>query len=140
MKKKLLFLCTGNSCRSQMAEGIAKKLLSEDIIIKSAGTEAQGVNANAIKVMADISIPISHHTSKKIDFKDLDNFDLIITLCGDAQDNCPTILDNKHIHWEIEDPAKYKGTERELIKKYSIIRDIIINKIKLLKTELEENN
>ena len=84
MKKNLLFLCTGDSCRSQMAEGIANKLLPEDITIKSAGTEAQGVNPNAIKVMSDLSIPISHHKSERIDFKDLDNFDIIITLCGDS--------------------------------------------------------
>ena len=137
MKKTLLFLCTGNSCRSQMAEGIANKLLLEDIIIKSAGTEAQGVNSNAIKVMADISIPISQHKSKKINFKDLDDFDLVITLCGDARDKCP-ILDSKtkHIHWEIEDPAVSVGDKEETYMKYVEVRDIIFDKIINFKNEL----
>ena len=102
-----------------MAEGISNKLLPEDITIKSAGTEAHDVNPNAIKVMSDLSIPISHHKSERIDFKDLDNFDIIITLCGDAKDNCPIISDNKHIHWEIEDPEKYKEDKEGSIKKYS---------------------
>ena len=130
MKKKLLFLCTGNSCRSQMAEGIAKKLLPEDIIIKSAGTEAQGVNANAIKVMADISIPISHHKSKKINLEDLDDFDLVITLCGDARDKCPIFKSKtQHIHWGVEDPAIFVGSKEKTYMKYEEVRDIIFDKI-----------
>tara|TARA_B110001454_G_C12673215_1_gene414654 strand:- start:841 stop:1263 length:423 start_codon:yes stop_codon:yes gene_type:complete len=137
MKKNLLFLCTGNSCRSQMAEGIANKLLPEDVTIKSAGTEAQGVNPNAIKVMSDLSIPISHHKSERIDFKDLDNFDIIITLCGDAKDKCP-IFDSKtqHIHWGIEDPAVFVGNENETYLKYKEVRDILFDKISDFKKKL----
>ena len=134
MKKKLLFLCTGNSCRSQMAEGIANELLPEDIIIKSAGTEAQGVNSNAVQVMADISIPIAHHKSKKINFKDLDDFDLVITLCGDARDKCPVFESKtKHIHWGIEDPVVFKGNKRDTYIKYVEVRNIIFDKINNLK-------
>jgi len=117
-----------------MAEGFAKSYL-EKYKVYSAGTFPEKVNLYAIKAMKNIGIDISSHYSKKIKMDELNKFDLIVTLCGEAKDNCPTILDNKHIHWEIEDPAKYKGTERELIKKYSIIRDIIINKIKLLKID-----
>jgi len=137
MKKKLLFLCTGNSCRSQMAEGIANKLLPKDIIVKSAGTEAQGVNTNAIKVMADISIPISHHKSKKINPEDLDDFDLVITLCGDARDKCPIFKSkSQHIHWGIEDPAVFIGDKDETYMKYEEVRDMIFDKISQFENKL----
>ena len=138
MKKNILFLCTGNSCRSQIAEGIANKLLSEDIIIKSAGTQADGVNPIAIDVMNDISISISHHESKKINYKDIEKFDLIITLCGDAKDKCP-IIESKtqHIHWAIDDPANIKGNHEDVKKKYSEVRDLIFNNIVELKDKLE---
>ena len=86
--------------------------------------------------MDNIGIDISSHKSKKINDNDYDRFDLIVTLCGDAKDKCPIIGTDTHIHWGIEDPAKYKGNDKELIRKYSNIRDIIIDKIKLLKTEL----
>ena len=120
-----------------MAEGIANKLLPRDIIIKSAGTEAQGVNANAIKVMADISIPISHHKSKKINLKDLDDFDLVITLCGDARDKCPIFKSKiQHIHWGIEDPAIFIGGTDETYIKYEEVRDVIFDKINKFKSKL----
>lgn len=120
-----------------MAEGIANKLLPKDIIVKSAGTEVQGVNTNAIKVMADISIPISHHKSKKINPEDLDDFDLVITLCGDARDKCP-ILKSKtqHIHWGVEDPAIFIGSKDETYMKYEEVRDIIFDKISQFKNKL----
>jgi len=137
MKKKLLFLCTGNSCRSQMAEGIANKLLPKDIIVKSAGTEAQGINTHAIKVMADISIPISHHKSKKINPEDLDDFDLVITLCGDARDKCPIFKSkSQHIHWGIEDPAVFIGDKDETYMKYEEVRDMIFDKISQFENKL----
>ena len=120
-----------------MAEGIANKLLPKDIIVKSAGTEAQGVNTNAIKAMADISIPISHHKSKKINSEDLDDFDLVITLCGDARDKCPIFKSKtEHIHWGIEDPAVFIGDEDETYMKYEEVRDIIFDKISQFKNKL----
>ena len=134
-----MFLCTGNSCRSQMAEGFAKFYLKK-YIISSAGTNPEKINQSAIKVMEKIGIDMSSHYSKKINNDELSKFDLIITLCGDAKDNCPIISDNKHIHWEIEDPAKYKEDKEGSIKKYSMIRDLIIDKIKLLKNDLEKDN
>ena len=136
-KKKILFLCTGNSCRSQIAEGIANKLLSKDIITKSAGTESHGLSQNAIKVMDDISIPISHHKSKKINFEDLNSFDIVITLCGDAKDRCPYFKSKtKHIHWNIEDPAVFAGTKKDIYIKYAEVRDDIFKKINNFKTKL----
>ena len=139
MKKKLLFLCTGNSCRSQMAEGIANKLLPGNIIIESAGIEAHGVNLNSIQVMDDISIPISHHKSKKIDFRDLDDFDIVITLCGDARNKCPVFeSETKHIHWVIEDPAVFIGDKEETYIKYVEVRNVIFDKINKLKNGLRD--
>ena len=119
-----------------MAEGIANKILSENIVIKSAGTEAHGVSPMAIEVMNDISIPISHHKSEKINYEGL-NFDLIITLCGDARDKCPIIEpESRHIHWDIDDPANFKGNHKEEKKKYSAVRDLIFDNIVELKDKL----
>ena len=123
-----------------MAEGFGNKYLLE-YNVSSAGTEARCINPHAIKSMNDIGIDISNQTSKKIDLSKLDSYDLIITLCGDAKDNCPVIKPNsKHLHWDIEDPAKCKEDKEESIKKYSMIRDLIIDKIKLLKNDLEKDN
>tara|TARA_B110000263_G_scaffold169129_1_gene147318 strand:+ start:1787 stop:2203 length:417 start_codon:yes stop_codon:yes gene_type:complete len=138
MKKKLLFLCTGNSCRSQMAEGLGKKYL-DNYIVRSAGTCPEEVNSNAINSMKEIGIDISNNKSKKIDMDKLNNFDLVITLCGDAKDKCPVINLDKHIHWNISDPAKFKGSFEKVRLKYSEIRNIIYNNIKLLKDKLNNN-
>src|SRR5690625_2475543 len=88
-KKSIYFLCTGNSCRSQIAEGWAKKYLSDEWEIKSAGIEAHGLNPLAVKVMSEAGIDISNQTSDLIDFDFLSNADLVVTLCGDAADKCP---------------------------------------------------
>ena len=133
---KILFLCTGNSCRSQMAEGIAKKEIHNKVI-ESAGTSPDLVNPYAIKVLKDIAIDISANKSKKIKFNDIDKYDLIITLCGDARDSCPVISSpSKHIHWDIEDPAKFKGADNQINLKFAEIRDIIYKHINLLKEEI----
>jgi len=135
MIKKLLFLCTGNSCRSQMAEGFAKKILSKSLQIESAGTEAHGLNPYTVKTMDEIGIDISHHQSKKINTNDIEKFDLVITLCGDAKDKCPIIDKNKHIHWDIPDPANFKGNEIDTKRKYSKVRELIFKKINKFKQE-----
>ena len=132
-KKTILFLCTGNSCRSQIAEGFGRKYLA-DYSISSAGTEAHGMNPNAIKTMNDIDIDISNQKSTKINLSDMNSFDLIITLCGDAQDKCLTFDKNiKHIHWDIKDPVKLIGNSEQISKGFSKIRDEILEKIKDLK-------
>ena len=139
--KKLLFLCTGNSCRSQIAEGIAKKTLGDNYNIESAGTEAHGVNANAITTLLEIGIDISNNQSKRVKTMNLTGFDLIITLCGDARDKCPIFSsDIEHIHWDIEDPAVLIGNIAEVENKYSQTRDLILEKIKNLKITLEKQN
>ena len=137
MEKKILFLCTGNSCRSQMAEGFAKNYL-KNYKISSAGIFPEPLNPYAIKVMQQIDIDISDYKSKKIDKNNFNKYDLIITLCGDAKDKCPVISKSKHIHWDIDDPSKYKDNNKNLIIKYSKIRDIIITRVKLLTIELTE--
>ena len=138
MIKKLLFLCTGNSCRSQIAEGFAKELLSKNLHIESAGTEAHGLNPYTVKTMDEIGIDISHHQSKKINVDDIEEFDLVITLCGDAKDKCPIIDKNKHIHWDISDPANFKGNDIDTMQKYSEVRELILKKIKTFKNQGEK--
>lgn len=114
-KKTIYFLCTGNSCRSQMAEGFGKQILGERFNIYSAGIEAHGLNPKAIEVMAEKEIDISDQTSDIIDPEILHNADYVITLCGDAKDKCPMIPPHvKRQHWGFEDPAKAKGTEKEV--------------------------
>ncbi len=135
-KKNILFLCTGNSCRSQIAEGFGKKYLLEHNI-SSAGTEAHGLNPNTIKTMNEIGVDISNQTSNKINQEDLNNYDLIITLCGDAKDKCPVFdTTTQHIHMGVEDPAIFIGNEYETNKKYAEVRDILYDKIIKFKKQL----
>lgn len=110
--KKIYFLCTGNSCRSQMAEGFAKQLLPSDWEIQSAGIETHGLNPKAVQVMAEVGIDISHQTSKLIDPQYLKQCDLVVTLCGDARDRCsvtpPSVT---KLHWPLPDPAPSNNLE-----------------------------
>jgi len=120
-----------------MAEGIANQLLPKSIKIESAGTEAHGVNKIAIDVLKDINIDISHHKSNKINFNKIKKYDLVITLCGDAKDKCPVFdSENQHIHWDVDDPANFKGSTKDTYIYYAETRDIIYNKITDLKIEL----
>ena len=121
-----------------MADGFANKYL-KDFFISSAGTHPEEVNQNAINTMKKIGIDISNNQSNKIDFNQLNNFDYIITLCGNARDNCLNLSEykNKHIHWDIEDPAKFDSfSNKEIDLKYSKVRDEILNKILLFKKKL----
>ena len=132
----ILFLCTGNSCRSQIAEGIARKYIKSKTLY-SAGIEAHGLNPYAIDTMKDIGIDISNYKSKIITSEDIKSYDLVITLCGDAKDNCP-LLDDKviHEHWDLEDPASFVGNREEKNRKFAEIRDVIYKNIKDLKERL----
>lgn len=125
-KNTLYFLCTGNSCRSQMADGWARKLLPEDWEVYSAGIETHGVNPNAIKAMNEVGLDISHHTSDLINQDILNKATLIVTLCGDAADKCPmTPPGVRREHWGFEDPAKATGTEEEKWAIFQQVRDAI---------------
>ncbi|WP_062199184.1 arsenate reductase (thioredoxin) [Massilibacterium senegalense] len=131
MKKKLYFLCTGNSCRSQMAEGFGKVYLQKKYDVYSAGIEAHGVNPLAVKAMKEIGVDISNQTSDQINLDLLHEVDLIITLCGDAKDKCP--VTPPHItrwHWGFDDPAKAVGTEEEKWVVFQRVRDEIGERIK----------
>ena len=121
-----------------MADGIANKYL-KDHLITSAGTLPEPVNPNAINALNEIGIDILNNKSKKIDINKLNDFDLVITLCGDAKDKCPVINSNKHIHWDIPDPAKFQGSEDQIRIEFSRIRDIIYDYIILLKEQLNKD-
>ena len=130
-KKTMYFLCTGNSCRSQMAEGLGKKYLSDEWEILSAGIEAHGLNPNAVKAMNEIDIDISNQTSDVIDMETLNNADFVVTLCGDAADKCPmTPAHVKRDHWGFDDPAKAEGTDVEKWATFQRVRDEIGDRIK----------
>lgn len=125
-KKRILFLCTGNSCRSQMAEGFAKKMLLKNMEIFSAGLEPKGVHPMAIKVMQGVGIDISKQESKNISEIPLDKINIVITLCGDAAERCPIFPGKvERIHWALEDPAKAKGSEEEIAIVFRKVRDNI---------------
>ncbi|OLN22253.1 arsenate reductase (thioredoxin) [Domibacillus antri] len=131
MEKKIIyFLCTGNSCRSQMAEGWAKKYLSDEWEVKSAGIEAHGLNPNAVKAMNEVGIDISNQTSDIIEADILNNATLAVTLCGDAADKCPfTPPSVRREHWGFDDPAKAEGTEEEKWAVFQRVRDEIGERI-----------
>lgn len=130
-KKIIYFLCTGNSCRSQMAEGFGKKYLGEAFDVRSAGIEAHGLNPNAVKAMKEVGIDISGQKSKLIDPELLNHAWLVLTLCGDAEERCP--MTPPHVrreHWGFDDPAKAEGTEEEKWAVFQRVRDGIEQKIR----------
>ncbi|WP_419394136.1 arsenate reductase (thioredoxin) [Cytobacillus praedii] len=130
-KKTIYFLCTGNSCRSQMAEGWAKNYLGKDWNVYSAGIEAHGLNPNAVKAMKEAGIDIYSQTSDIIDPDILNNADLVVTLCGDAADKCPVTPSHvKREHWGFDDPAKAEGSERYKWAFFQRVRDEIGERIK----------
>lgn len=136
--KKIYFICTGNSCRSQMAEGFAKKAFGPDWQVESAGIEAHGVNPLAIKSMAEVGIDISQNESKIIDPEFLNQCDLVVTLCGDARDRCPmTPPSVKKMHWPLEDPAQATGSDEEKMQVFRKVRDEISNRVEELATSLK---
>ncbi len=124
--KKILVLCTGNSCRSQIAEGYLKHFANDKAEVYSAGIETHGVNAKAIQVMQEDGIDISKHTSNNIyEYGDID-FDYIITVCDNAKENCPYFPSRaKKFHENFPDPAKANGTQEDIIKEFQRVRDLI---------------
>ncbi|GAE31162.1 arsenate reductase (thioredoxin) [Halalkalibacter hemicellulosilyticus] len=130
-KKIIYFLCTGNSCRSQMAEGWGKHYLGNEYEVYSAGIEAHGVNPNAVKAMKEVDIDISDQTSDTIDRDLLEKADLVVTLCGHANDVCPATPPNKErVHWGFDDPAQAEGTDEEKWAFFQRVRDEIGERIK----------
>ena len=127
---KAMFLCTGNSCRSQMAEGFARELGKGLIEPYSAGLIAAGINPRAVTVMKEAGIDISRQKSEEINEDLLRTMDIVITLCDNAEESCPyTPPEIKRIHWPIKDPVGTIGTEEEIMKEFRRARDEIREKI-----------
>lgn len=128
-RPKVLFLCTGNSCRSQMAEGWARHLLGDRIEPYSAGIEAHGMNPNAVRVMGEAGVDISGQSSKLVSTLADVSLDLVITVCGHADENCPVFLGKfRVVHVGFDDPpklAKTATTEDEALGHYRRVRDEI---------------
>ena len=129
--KNVLFLCTGNSCRSHMAEGLTNHFLGDEWLAYSAGTEPAGyVHPLAIKALAELDIDISSHTSKTADVFRQIAFDLVVTVCDDAAKNCPIWLGEGQVrHISFPDPAKATGTDDEKLQVFRQVRDDIKDQV-----------
>ena len=124
--KKILVLCTGNSCRSQIAEGFLRHFAGSRAEVYSAGIETHGVNPKAIQVMAEAGIDISSHTSNNVnEYADID-FGYVITVCDNAKESCPYFPSKaKKLHYNFPDPAKATGTDDEVMNEFRRVRDLI---------------
>ena len=143
MKKSfnILFLCTGNSCRSQMAEGWAKWYGRPLFEIQSAGIETHGKNPRAIAVMKEAGVDISNQESGKVSDDMLAQADLVVTVCGHADEHCPVLPpDTKKEHWPLEDPAKAQGAEEEVMDQFRASRDDIESRVKELLQRLNKKS
>jgi arsenate reductase len=130
MKKRALFLCTANSCRSQMAEGIANHFWGDQMEAYSSGTEATYVNPIAIEVLKEIGIDISKHQSKNLTVFGGQNFDYVITLCGSANETCPLYIGGtKKMHIGFDDPAAATGSKEDILREFRHIRDEMKEKL-----------
>lgn len=138
----LLFLCTGNSCRSQMAEGWARELgkqYGDDWLeVESAGIESHGKNPRAIAVMQDAMVDISAQESTTVTDEMLEQADLVVTVCGHADEHCPVLpAGTRKIHWPLDDPAKAEGTEEEIMEVFKASRDDIRQRVNELLSDIK---
>ena len=130
MKKRVLFLCTANSCRSQMAEGIVNHFFSNELEAFSAGTHASFVHPLAIEALKEIGIDISERRSKNLSEFDGQNFDYVITLCGNVNETCPLYIGGtKKTHISFDDPAKAIGSHDQILQEFRRVRDEINKKL-----------
>ncbi|WP_264529917.1 arsenate reductase ArsC [Flavobacterium sp. N502540] len=126
MTKNIVVLCTGNSCRSQIAEGYLRHFLSDKTQVYSAGIETHGVNPRAIAIMKEDGIDISKHTSNHIDEYQNIVFDVVLTVCDHAKEQCPFFPSNAlKLHHNFPDPAKATGTEEEIMQEFRTVRQMI---------------
>jgi arsenate reductase len=124
--KNILVLCTGNSCRSQIAEGFLRHYAGEKANIYSAGVETHGVNPRAISIMNEVGIDLSNHTSNHVDEYIHINFDFVITVCDNAKERCPYFpTQAEKFHYNFPDPAKAVGTEEEIANEFRAVRVLI---------------
>jgi arsenate reductase len=131
-RKRVLILCTGNSARSQMAEGLLRHLAGVCFEVASAGVAPAEVRPEAIAVMRELGIDISHHRSKSVDEFLGQDFDYVITVCDNANEQCPIFPSNtKRIHWSFEDPAAAAGDEQARLAVFRRVRDEIFDRLRL---------
>ena len=129
-KARVLFLCTGNSCRSQMAEGWGKYLGHDIAEAESAGIEAHGKNPRAIAVMREAGVDISGQESTRVTDDMIRRADVVVTVCGHADEHCPVLPPGvKKIHWPLSDPAKATGTEEDILTQFRATRDEVRRRV-----------
>ena len=132
MKKRVLFLCTHNSARSQIAEGLLRNLTSEQFEVCSAGTERTRVQPLAIQAMREIGIDISGHRSKTLDEFAGEQFDYVITVCDRANESCPIFPGTtERIHWSFDDPTAATGSEEQKLRAFRTVRDAIQQRLRM---------
>lgn len=131
MKRQVLFLCTGNSCRSQMAEGLLRHLAGDQFDVASGGTHPVGLNADAVEAMQEIGVDISHHRSKQVHEFLGRPFDTVITVCDRAKESCPIFPGaSSYYHWPFDDPATAQGLPEERKAVFRRVRDEIRERIR----------
>ena len=129
-KKRVLILCTGNSARSQMAEGILRSIAGDKFEVASAGVAPSKVRPEASEAMRDAGIDISSHRSKSVDELVDEHFDYVITVCDNAKESCPIFPGNvERIHWSFDDPAAFEGTDEQKLAEFKRVRDQIKEKL-----------
>jgi len=130
-KKRVLILCTGNSARSQMAEGLLRHDAGDRFEVASAGVEPSHVRPHAIEVMREVGIDISNHRSKSVNEFTGEDFDYVITVCDNANERCPLFPGNtRRIHWSFDDPAEAEGEEPEKLAVFRRVRDEIRDRLR----------
>ncbi len=143
-KARVLFLCTGNSARSQMAEALLRKYAGDHFEVYSAGLEPKGLNPYTVKVLDEIGVDTSQHYSKTLDtFMGKVHFGYLITVCSNAEENCPVFPGmGVRMHWPFEDPAAFVGSEEETLQKFREVRDQIDARVRewLKEMEIPVNN
>ena len=136
-KKRVLILCTGNSARSQMGEGLLRHDAGSLFDVESAGTTASFVRPEAIAAMREIGIDISGHRSKNVDEFEGQHFDYVITVCDNARESCPVFFgDAKKLHHSFEDPAAVKGSEEERLAQFRRVRDELRDYLRTFSREI----
>jgi len=132
MKKRVLFLCTHNSARSQMAEGLLSKMGGDQFEVFSAGTEETRVHPLAIEAMREIGIDLSGHRSKTLDEFSGQQFDYVITVCDRANETCPVFpSDTQRIHWSFDDPSAATGTDEQRLRAFRNVREGIQHRLRM---------
>ena len=132
MKKRVLFLCTHNSARSQMAEGLLRRMAGDQFEVFSGGTEQTRVQPLAIEAMREIGIDITGHTSKTLDAFSGQHFDYVITVCDRANESCPIFPGGtERIHWSFDDPTAATGTDEERLRTFTTVRNAIQQRLRI---------